>query len=342
MFPRIRNVVWHCICQARADRCNLRAFPCQSSPCFYFLEASSLKDDPYLPEDFTKGLYSGCPSRLPSQLGPKHWSGCWIQLSLPHWEPSEPMGCWKRSLLWSKSLPWFAESLTTARENFSLRAPSVEDALVQPSFLLHTRPLQVTEAFQGSNSFLGITHTCGARKPRQAACSQFMLLWPLNRKLQELSWKPHKSLAGPLNLYQAQRAMVSSPIHWKSRSWKILSFFCTIRPFSFWGDGLFVFFFCTQGNAFTVFGLYTLEECSLPLTLESVLWQRSRTWLFFEHTTINFPCHIFFIPSSDDGQSGCFHVLAMVNRVVMNILVHDSFSIMVFSQYMRSSGIAGS
>ena len=53
-------------------------------------------------------------------------------------------------------------------------------------------------------------------------------------------------------------------------------------------------------------------------------------------------CHIFFIHSSDDGHLGCFHVLAIVNRAAMNIVVHDSLWIMVFSGYMPSSGIAGS
>ena len=53
-------------------------------------------------------------------------------------------------------------------------------------------------------------------------------------------------------------------------------------------------------------------------------------------------CHIFFIHSSVDGHLGWFHVLAIVNRAAMDIVVHVSFWIMVFSGYMPSSGIAGS
>ena len=52
-------------------------------------------------------------------------------------------------------------------------------------------------------------------------------------------------------------------------------------------------------------------------------------------------CHIFFIHSSVDGHLGCFHILAIVNSAAMNIVVHDSFWIMVFSGYTPSSGISG-
>ena len=51
--------------------------------------------------------------------------------------------------------------------------------------------------------------------------------------------------------------------------------------------------------------------------------------------------HSFCIHSSVDGHLGCFHVLDIVNCAAM-IGAHVSFSIMIFSEYMTSSGIAGS
>ena len=46
--------------------------------------------------------------------------------------------------------------------------------------------------------------------------------------------------------------------------------------------------------------------------------------------------------SSADGHLGCFHILAVVNSAALNIQVHVSFSVLVSSGYMPSSGIAGS
>ena len=52
--------------------------------------------------------------------------------------------------------------------------------------------------------------------------------------------------------------------------------------------------------------------------------------------------HSFLIHLSADGHLGCFHVLAMINRAVMNIRVHVSLSDLVSSVCMPRSGIAGS
>ena len=52
--------------------------------------------------------------------------------------------------------------------------------------------------------------------------------------------------------------------------------------------------------------------------------------------------HNFLIHSSANGHLGCFHVLAIVNRDVMNTAVHVCLSILVSSVCIPSCGIAGS
>ena len=45
--------------------------------------------------------------------------------------------------------------------------------------------------------------------------------------------------------------------------------------------------------------------------------------------------YLFFIHSSADGHLGCFHVLAIVNSDAVNIRMHVSFGITVFSRYAQ-------
>ena len=49
--------------------------------------------------------------------------------------------------------------------------------------------------------------------------------------------------------------------------------------------------------------------------------------------------HSFFTHSSVDGYLGCLHFLAIVNRAATNTGLHVSFSILLSSGYMPSSGI---
>ena len=57
------------------------------------------------------------------------------------------------------------------------------------------------------------------------------------------------------------------------------------------------------------------------------------------HTHIS---HNFFIRSSVDGHLGCFYVLAVVNSAATNIGEHMPLSVLVFSRYVLTSGIADS
>ena len=53
---------------------------------------------------------------------------------------------------------------------------------------------------------------------------------------------------------------------------------------------------------------------------------------------------IFCILSSVDEHFSCFHILAIINNVAMNIEEHVSFqiSVLIFSRYISRSGIVGS
>ena len=52
--------------------------------------------------------------------------------------------------------------------------------------------------------------------------------------------------------------------------------------------------------------------------------------------------HILFFHSYFDGHLVSVHVLTIINRFAMNVGVHVSFRIMVFSRHMSMSGVAGS
>ena len=68
----------------------------------------------------------------------------------------------------------------------------------------------------------------------------------------------------------------------------------------------------------------------------------SNVFLFMaEYYSIVYMYHSFFIHSSVNGHLGCFHVLAIVNSAAKKIRVYVSFSILVSSGYMPSSGLLG-
>ena len=75
-----------------------------------------------------------------------------------------------------------------------------------------------------------------------------------------------------------------------------------------------------------------MKACLNEISIESVAWAEQIALLW-----------VSIIQSKNDwGYLGCFHVLAIVKSAAMNIRVHVSFWIIVFSGYMPSSGLAES
>ena len=61
-----------------------------------------------------------------------------------------------------------------------------------------------------------------------------------------------------------------------------------------------------------------------------------------EQLSIVYVHHIFSVHSSVNRHLGCVHVLIIVNSAAVNIGIHVSFWIMIFSGHMPSSGFTGS
>ena len=70
-------------------------------------------------------------------------------------------------------------------------------------------------------------------------------------------------------------------------------------------------------------------------------WLHFYSWVIF-HCTYQYIHHVFFIHSPADGHLHCFPILATLNSAAVNVCVHVSFQIMVYSGYMPRGGIDGS
>ena len=90
---------------------------------------------------------------------------------------------------------------------------------------------------------------------------------------------------------------------------------------------------------FSFWLFHSVWQTLCPTTSLQITQCRFFLWLsnipLYICTTSSLPIHL-------SMDTGCFHVLGIVNTAVMNTAVHDSFWIMVFSGYMPSGGIAGS
>ena len=90
-------------------------------------------------------------------------------------------------------------------------------------------------------------------------------------------------------------------------------------------------------------------DCSPPgSSIHGIFQARVHLWLsnillcmcVYVCMYIYIPC--LFLHSPVDGHLSCFHVLAIVNSAAINIRVHVTFQIRVFSRYVPRSRILGS
>ena len=105
--------------------------------------------------------------------------------------------------------------------------------------------------------------------------------------------------------------------------------------------GAFVPFF--KGSTYKQYHIFVFL-CPAYLVWQSIGPSMSQMALLFIYgwIIVLYMYHVFFILSSIDGHVGCFHVLFFEASPAMNIGIHVSFRIMIFSEYMPRSGIAGS
>ena len=88
---------------------------------------------------------------------------------------------------------------------------------------------------------------------------------------------------------------------------------------------------------FPTYFTWALESLVASMLMQMAYFILFYGWVVFYCIYVT----IFLIHLSVDGHLGCFHVLVIVNNIAMNIVVHESFWIIVLYGYMPKSRIAG-
>jgi len=150
--------------------------------------------------------------------------------------------------------------------------------------------------------------------------------------------------------YICLRKIFLKKFYWSKVYLQCCDLWCTTKGFSY--THIYFFHFFSHAGYYRILGRVPCAIHRSPLTicskynsvdmLSPKLQSIPLTYLS-PLVTISFVLyHIFFIHSSVVGHFGCFHVLAIVNSVAVNIGVHILLQIMVFSGYMPRSGIVES